>query len=59
MVTASYREVVSALSPARATLHPSTEDLILPVVEQARAVVGAINADGPTEVNKYQDAGAI
>lgn len=58
-VVDAYTEVIAALMHARTTLNPSDKDAILSIVEQARAVVGEINAEGPTEVNNYQDAWAM
>jgi hypothetical protein len=58
-VTANYQAVITALAMARSTLAPTNRDLLLSIVAQAEAVVGEINATGPTEVNNYQDAWAM
>lgn len=58
-VTAAYTDVVTALAKARSTLNPSTKDMVLSIVEQARAVVDEINPAGPTEVNNFQDGWAM
>lgn len=58
-VTANYQAVITALAMARSTLAPTNRDLLLSIVAQAEAVVGEINAVGPTEVNNYQDAWAM
>lgn len=58
-VTKSYGEVIAAVMMARAVLHPSDRDLIQSIVDQTKAVVAEINANGPTDVANYQDAWAM
>lgn len=58
-VTANYQAVITALILARSALKPTNRDLLLSIVVQTEAVVGEINASGPTEVNNYQDAWAM
>lgn len=58
-VITNYQSVITALIVARSTLKPSNRDLLLSIVAQTDAVVGEINAAGPTEVNNYQDAWAM
>ena len=58
-VTTNYQAVITALAMARSTLKPTDRDFLLSIIAQAEAVVGEINAAGPTEVNNYQDAWAM
>lgn len=58
-VIASYTAAVGALMGARSTLRPTDRDMLLSIVDQARAIAGEINPAGPTEVANYQDGWAM
>jgi hypothetical protein len=55
-VTANYQAVITAIMMARSTLKPTNHDVMLAILAQTEAVVGEINAAGPTEAANYQDA---
>ena len=58
-VLSAYKDAIKALMQARNTLQPTNKDMVLSILDQAWAVVGEINASGPTEIGNYQDAWAM
>ena len=59
VVTAAYTDAIAALMGARSTLAPSSRDMLMSIVAQAKAVAEEIDASGMTEPNNYQDAWAM
>lgn len=58
-VMSAFTAATGALMKARSILRPSTKDMLLSIVDQARAVAAEINPTGPTELANYQDAWAM
>lgn len=57
-VKAAYNEVEAAMLRARATLAPSSEEVLQSVVEMTKAAAATLDASGTTAVSDYQFAWA-
>lgn len=58
-VMAAYKAATAGLMEARSVLRPSPSIMLQAIVTKTRDALAEINADGPTEVNNYQDAWAM
>lgn len=58
-VLANYTAALGAVMKARSALNPTDQDIIQSIVAQAKAVVGEINASGPTAAQDFQDGWAM
>ncbi len=58
-VMQSYTAVIGSLMQARATLAPAPRDMLLSIIDLAKAAADEINPEGATDVQKFQDAWAM